>query len=105
MSITSINGTYINFDKVDGGGSSECTLIFLWGVGLNPTDLTDFASGVEFIDTYEDDGEMTWTLTFEVDDTMSLSGTVAATGAGFTGQDVGCNGTFPTLSFEGGKSN
>jgi hypothetical protein len=29
--VEAINGTYINFDKVD-GGVPECTLIFLWGI-------------------------------------------------------------------------
>lgn len=103
--VEAINGTYSNFDKVDGGGNSECTLIFLWGVGLNPTDVGDFASGVQFVDSYPEGGEMTWTLTFTTDDNLGFSGTLAAVGANFTGQDTGCNGSFPTLSVEGGKSN
>ena len=100
-----INGTYINFDKVDGGGVSECTLIFLWGIGLSPTAVEDFETGVEFTDTYPDGGDMTWTVTFTVNDNLGFSGTVGAVGANFTGDDTGCNGTFPTLLFEGGKSN
>lgn len=103
--VEAINGTYFNFDKVDGGGDSECTLIFLWGPGLNPTDVDDFASGVQFVDTYPDGGEMTWTFTFTIDDNLGFSGTLAAVGANFTGADTGCNGTFPTLPVEGGKSN
>ena len=102
--VDAINGTYFNFDKVDGGGGSECTLIFLWGPGLNPTDVDDFASGVQFVDSYPDGGEMTWTLTFSIDDNVGLSGSLAAVGANFTGADTGCNGNFPTLIIEGGKS-
>ena len=47
--VESIDGTYFNFDKVDGQGASECTLIFLWGIGLDPTPISEFASasGVE----------------------------------------------------------
>ncbi len=111
--VEAINGTYINFDKVD-GGVPECTLIFLWGIGLTPTTVDDFATGVEFTDAYPDDpdtpnedesGDMTWTVTFTIDHNLGLSGTIDAVGANFTGVDTGCNGTFPTLTFEGGKSN
>lgn len=103
--VTVINGTYSNFDKLDGGGSSECTLVFQWGVGLSPTDRDEFEQGVEIIDTYPDPGggEMTWTVTFTVDENIGLQGTIDAEGAGFSGEDAGCNGTFPTLSFTGGK--
>jgi hypothetical protein len=103
--VEAINGTYFNFDKVDGQGESVCTLIFLWGVGLNPTDLADFASGVEFVDSYPDGGEMTWTLTFDINDNLGFTGTLEAVGANFTGTDTGCNGAFPTLRIDGGKSN
>ena len=103
--VDTINGTYINFDKVDSGGASECTLIFLWGIGLTPAAVEDFASGVSFTDTYPDGGEMAWTVTFTVDDNLGLSGSIDAVGSAFTGTDVGCNGNFPTLAFEGGKSN
>jgi len=101
--VVAVNGTYFNYDKVDGGGASQCTLTFLWGSGLNPTDVEDFESGVEFSDTYPNSGEMTWTLTFSINDNIGFSGTLAAVGASFTGVDSGCNGTFPTLTIEGGK--
>jgi len=103
--VEAVNGTYFNFDKLNAQSESECTLIFLWGVGLNPTDVEDFASGVTFVDTYPDGGEMTWTLTFEIGDNVGFTGTLAAVGANFTGEDTGCNGAFPTLAIEGGKSN
>ena len=102
--VETLNGTYINFDKVDGSQESECTLIFLWGIGLTPTDVQDFASGVTFTDSYPDGGEMEWTVTFTVDDNLGFSGTVDAVGSNFTGDDTGCNGTFPTLDMFGGKS-
>jgi hypothetical protein len=103
--VEAVNGTYFNYDKVDFGGSPQCALIFLWGVGLNPTDVEDFESGVEFSDSYPNSGEMTWTLTFSIDDNVGFSGTLAAVGASFTGVDSGCNGTFPTFTIAGGKSN
>jgi hypothetical protein len=103
--VDAINGTYFNFDKVNSQSESECTLIFLWGTSLNPTDLSDFSSGVEFVDSYPDGGEMTWTLTFSIDNNLGFSGSLEAMGANFTGADTGCNGAFPTLLIEGGKSN
>lgn len=103
--VNAINGTYVNYDKVDGGGLPECAVIFQWGFDLNPTAVEDFDSGVEFSDTYPNVGEMTWTLTFSITDNVGFSGTLAAVGAGFTGLDSGCNGTFPTLAIEGGKRN
>jgi len=103
--VETINGTYVNFDKVDGSDNPECTLIFLWGIGLTPTAVEDFESGVEFTDSYPDGGDMTWTVTFTVDDNLGFVGTVDAVGANFTSPDTGCNGTFPTQLFEGGKSN
>jgi hypothetical protein len=100
-----LNGTYINFDKVDGQGNSVCPLIFLWGVGLPPTDVADFAAGVEFTDSYPDSGDMTWTVSFSIDDNLGFEGTIDAVGANFSGEDDGCNGAFPSLIIEGGKSN
>jgi hypothetical protein len=108
-------GTYTNFDKgvidVDDGGlipggTSECILIFQLGLFLPPTAVEDFASGVEFTETYDDGSEMTWTVTFSMNDNLGFSGTVEAVGANFTLiDDVGCNGEFPSLDLEGGKSN
>lgn len=100
-----LNGTYINFDKLDGQGNSECTLIFLFGIGLAATDVADFGAGVEFTDSYPDSGDMTWTLTFTVEDNLGFEGTIDAVGSNFSGADEGCNGSFPTLVIEGGKHN
>jgi hypothetical protein len=100
-----LNGTYINFDKLDGQGNSECTLIFLFGIGLAATDVADFGAGVEFTDSYPDSGDMTWTLSFTVEDNLGFEGTIDAVGSNFSGADEGCNGSFPTLVIEGGKRN
>jgi len=103
--VDAVNGTYMNFDKVDGQGASECTLILQFGLGLAPTSVEDFESGVTFADTYPDGGSMTYTMTFALDHNAGFSGTIDAVGSDFTGVDAGCNGTFPQLDLFGGKSN
>ena len=107
-----INGTYVNYDKVDGGGVPECQVIFQWGFDLAQTSVEDFASGVEYAEVYPagedfDGGTITYTITFTFDDSDNLgfSGTVDAVGSDFSGIDLGCNGTFPPMEFYGGKSN
>ena len=104
--VTQINGTYFNWDKLD-GGDPACTLQFLWGIGMSPTPLADFADGVTFSDSYTSTGSgvMEWTVTFTVENNMVISGTVAAVGSDFTDPDeLGCNGTFPALTLLGGKT-
>jgi len=103
--VTQINGTYFNWDKLE-GGESVCTLQFLWGLGLSPTPVEDFASGVTFSDSYTSTGSgvMEWTVTFTVEDNMVIDGSVAAVGSDFTATDeLGCNGNFPALVLRGGK--
>ncbi len=103
--VTQINATYFNWDKLE-GGEPACTLQFLWGLGMSPTPVADFASGVSFSDSYASTGSgvMTWTVTFTVEDNMVIDGTVAAVGSDFTDPDeLGCNGTFPSLPLRGGK--
>ncbi len=104
--VTQINGTYFNWDKLE-GGDPACTLQFLWGIGMSPTPLADFADGVTFSDSYTSTGSgvMEWTVTFTVENNMVISGTVAAEGSDFTEADeLGCNGTFPALTLSGGKT-
>lgn len=103
--VDAIFGTYVNFDKVDGQGDPECELTFQFGLGFDPTAVEDFETGVEFTDTYSEGGDISWTMTFTINENLGFSGTIAAVGSGFTGQDTGCNGTFPDLVLEGGKSN
>jgi len=83
-----INGTYVNYDKVDGGGIPECPVIFQWGFDLAPTSVEDFASGVEYDEVYPpgddfDGGTITYTITFTVDDNLGFSGTLDAVGSEF----------------------
>jgi hypothetical protein len=103
--VTQINGTYFNWDKLD-GGEPACTLQFLWGRGLSPTPLEDFADGVTFSDSYASTGSgvMEWTVTLVVQDNMAIEGSVAAVGSDFSDPvELGCNGVFPTLPLFGGK--
>jgi hypothetical protein len=103
--VTQINGTYFNWDKLD-GGEAACTLQFLWGLGMSPTPLADFASGVTFSDSYTSTGSgvMEWTVSFAVEGNMVIDGTVSAVGSDFTiAEELGCNGTFPALVLKGGK--
>ena len=104
--VTQINGTYFNWDKLE-GGEPACTLQVLWGIGMSPTPLADFADGVTFSDSYTSTGSgvMEWTVTFTVENNMVISGTVAAEGSEFTDpSELGCNGTFPALVLMGGKT-
>jgi hypothetical protein len=105
-----INGTFVNYDKVDGGGIPECPVIFQWGFDLAPTAVADFASGVDYAEVYPagddfDGGTITYTIVFTVDDNIGFSGTLDAVGSDFSGLDSGCNGTFPQMELYGGKSN
>jgi len=105
--VTEINGTYFNWDKLD-GGDPACTLQFAWGWALSPTPVADFASGVTFSDSYTTTGSgvMEWTVTFTIVNNMVIDGTVSAVGSDFTDPtELGCNGTFPALDLKGGKMN
>jgi hypothetical protein len=108
--VDAINGTFVNYDKVDTGGTPECPVIFQWGFDLAPTAVEDFASGVEYAEVYSaaddfDGGTITYTVVFTVDDNLGFSGTLDAVGSDFSGIDLGCNGTFPQMELYGGKSN
>ena len=107
--VTQINATYFNWDKLD-GGDPACTLQFLWGLGMSPTPLADFANGVTFTDSYTSTGSgvMEWTVTFTIQNNMMIVGGttdfVTAVGSDFTAADeLGCNGDFPALVLKGGK--
>ncbi|MCP4903251.1 MAG: hypothetical protein GY906_40330 [bacterium] len=102
--VTSILGTYFNWDK---GGSSdpECTLLFPWGGIISPpVPVGDFASGVDFEASFPAGGTMTFTVRFDLNSRSSFTGMVASVGTDFSGGDSGCNGTFPDLVLRGGKT-
>ncbi len=110
--VVALNGTYTNWDKVNGSGQSVCTLIFPWGSGLPAgTTVADLAQGVDWTESFTDSGEITWTVQGTFGGGTAFTGTVAAVGANFPSDpdpnidQSGCNGTFPTLTMLGGKSN
>ncbi|MCP4902008.1 MAG: hypothetical protein GY906_34010 [bacterium] len=102
--VTSVLGTYFNWDKTD-GSDSECTLVFPLGGTLSPpVPVGDFSSGVVIEENYPQGGTMTFTMQFDLNSNASFSGTVAAVGSDFPSIDSGCNGTFPNLVLKGGKA-
>ncbi len=102
-----IGATYVNFDKDNGA----CSTLFYLGSSFLPTPVADFASGVQFSESYDPVGEdfsggdIQYTVTFTMDGGSSFSGTIDAVGSNFSGLDAGCNGSFPTMDLFGGKSN
>lgn len=116
--VVQILGTYFNYDKVDNEFIAECPWILGMGDDYTAAGTSEpwqsflpAAGGFTFDDTYIDDGDqsvigkMTWTVEFEIDDNMNLTGTVDAVGSEWTGEDTGCNGAFPQLVLQGGKEN
>jgi hypothetical protein len=115
--VVEILGTYFNGDKVDENLESECKWIM--GMGDEYTAMGVYEAvqsflpangGVTFEDTFYDEfnnlvGHMVWTMAFTVIDNMVLEGTVDAVGSQWTGENTGCNGTFPSLMMDGGKAN
>ncbi|MCD4749181.1 MAG: hypothetical protein K8R59_07395 [Thermoanaerobaculales bacterium] len=104
--LTSFNGTYTNWDKLDGTGDSACKWILLFGDGISlPTTLDDLAEGVTFSDDYSAHGLgiMTWALEIEFQEGLYFTGTLDAVGADFPTDVDGCNGDFPQLTVYGGK--
>jgi len=109
--VTEILGTYMNFQKLNAQEDDyACPVLWGWGwdIPLTGVAVEDFADGYTYTEDhryYEDGGEFTWTLTLTFDDNVGFSGTIAAVGADFSGDDAGCNGTFPPLQVFGGKAN
>ncbi len=109
--VTALDMSYLNFDKdEDGDGQPDCTWTFSFGSGMpSPLPLSAFTSGETFSESYPADassgfsgGTIQWTVTFTSNGRQGFNGTVAATGSGFSGDDAGCNGTFPVQSFRAG---
>lgn len=111
--VQTINGTFVNWDKdVDADGEADCPMIFKWGPGFPATPVGEMADGVSFTNDYAmtGSGEMDWTVEFDLTDGLTLSGMVTATGSDFPSSadplvdESGCNGVFPTLTLQGGKT-
>jgi hypothetical protein len=108
--VIDINGTYSNFQKLD-GTETACKLTFSFGSSFTvPTDVADFETGVSFTDSFpaEDNsytGQVMFTMEFTLTENVSIEGTIDAVGAAFEDIDTGCNGVFPQLDLFGGKSN
>jgi hypothetical protein len=104
--VTNAKGTYMNWDKGGDPENPDCILIFPWGGAyLDIYDVSAFASGVSFTQSYSGGGSMAYTLTFDLTENQNITGTIDAVGSGFTGEDTGCNGNFPTQTLRGGKEN
>ena len=104
--VEALDGTYTNWDKLDGSGDSECTWQFLFGRGLaTPVSLEDLEDGVEFADDHSNHGLglMTYTVVMEITDNLYITGTIDAVGSDFPADVDGCNGAFPQLVIYGGK--
>lgn len=101
-----MEGTYVNYDKIDAGGDPECTLIFYWGGSFDPPLTTsELEQGVTWTTDYGDGyGSMEWTVQLQLDGGLGFTGTLEATGSNFEGQDTGCNGEFPVQTVLGGRS-
>jgi hypothetical protein len=96
--VESIDLTYYNMDDAD------CNLIFPVPMSFSPpADLADFAAGVHYVVTYNI-GILTFTWQFNHDGTAGLAGTLDVFGSDFETDYSGCNGSFPQLTLNGGKS-
>lgn len=108
--VIEIIGTYMNYRKLnDQQDDYACPVVWTWGwdFPLSGVPVEDFASGYTYTEDhryYEDGGEFTWTLTLTFDDNVGFSGTIDAVGADFSGNDIGCNGAFPSSAVFGGKT-
>jgi len=106
--VPGVNGVYFNWDKDENSDQvPDCTLIFDFSASFGtPVPVDNFSSGVSYDLNYPASGgfaggDMTWTVTFSMAG-GGFSGTVGAVGANFSGDDAGCNGTFPALALHGG---
>lgn len=103
-SLSLLDATYTNWDKVDSQGNPACKWIFLFGSTLsgNPT-LAELEAGITIVSDYSASelGTITYTLSLSASG-QGFSGTLEAEGAGFPADVDGCNGTFPPQQVAGG---
>ncbi len=104
-SATILDATYTNWDKVDSEGNPECTWIFLASAAFDPPyTAAELADGITFTTEYPDlGGSIEWTFTLDLDGSAGMTGSVTAVGSGFSGDEAGCNGTFPAETVMGGR--
>jgi hypothetical protein len=108
-----IDGTYMNYQKLDAQEEYACPVIWRWGfdLPLPGVPVEEFETGYVFTDDYYDaadfaeGGTFTWTVTFTMDDNVGFYGSIDVVGAGFSGDYAGCNGDFEELLMYGGKEN
>jgi len=83
-----------------------CGVLFTAGADLTgePLSLADLASGYEFSSDYPAGGTMAWRLRLEQGPGgATLTGNLAATGSGWTGDLAACNGVQPVLDVVVGR--
>ncbi len=102
--LTQINATYSNFDK-ETGGEADCPWAFRLQMTFSPSvSLAQLETGTDFTIDYPGSGEITYSLSLTLDQNFGFVGTVGAVGSDFSGEEAGCNGTFPDQDLIGGKS-
>jgi hypothetical protein len=87
--------------------AESCGVLFTAGAALSaqPLPMADLASGYEFSSDYTAGGVMSWRLRLEHDPAgATMTGTLAATGSGWTGDLAACNGDLPALDVVLGKA-
>ncbi len=109
--ITGINGIEINYEKdEDQDQVSDCPVLFDIGSGFSDDfaihPVADYASGVSYHLNYPANGsfsggDLVFTFTLNKSGS-SLVGTLTAVGSNFSGDDAGCNGSFPALTLMAG---
>jgi len=109
--VTGISGIEINYEKDENSdGTPDCTVLFDFSSAYSDDfavkAVSDYASGVSYHLNYPANGtfsggDMTFTVTFDQSGS-SMAGTLTAVGSNFSGNDAGCNGTFPALTFMAG---
>lgn len=103
--VTELAVTYLNLEKGD-PSDPDCPRVFAMRPDLGEAvPLTALAEGFSFSQSYPEGGTLAYTMTLEIQDSLWVTGAVAAQGSGFTDGAAGCNGSFPTLLLRGGRSN
>jgi len=109
--VTDITGIEINYEKdEDQDQNPDCPVLFditsAFSDDFAVHPLADYATGVSYSLTYPADGTFSGgdlTLTYTLTTSGSaLTGTLTAVGSNFSGDDAGCNGSFPALALNAG---